>query len=313
MLIVEDVSKSYGNHIAVEGVSFTVKAGETVGLLGANGAGKSTILNIISTYFSPNKGSVVLNGNNSVSDSLEYKQNLGYLPEIPPLYLEMTAREQLEMVCSIKKIPVNRIKREVERISNLCQISNILMRRNRTMSKGYKQRIGLAQALIGNPHLLILDEPTAGLDPQQIVEFRQIIQGLSKEQMLIISSHILSEVSAVSSRVIVLKDGLIVADSPTEKLENPTSDNPILEARILGERNIINSIIERIDGVEFIESHNSDEPGCFDYTIFLKKGCDIRKSLFQKLSDDNLPLMELKMKKPTLEDFFIGLISRNQE
>jgi len=309
MLIVQQVSKKYGDHTAAEDITFSLKPGEIIGLLGANGAGKSTILNVISGYFSPSKGFVSLNGKNSVLHSLEYKKQIGYLPEVPPLYSEMTAREQLLMVCAIKGLSGYDKIREVERISSLCRIEDVLNRRNRTMSKGYKQRIGLAQALIGNPLLLILDEPTAGLDPQQIFEFRQLIQKMDTGQMLIISSHILSEIAAVSSRVLVLKDGMVAADSSTENIGDISNGGTLLDATISGDSRLVSKLIGGLSGVVSVEKNTSVEAGCMDYHITMEEGADIRKSLFQVLADNSYPLMELKIRKPTLEDYFIRLTS----
>jgi len=305
MLMVQQVSKKYGDHVAAENISFTLKPGEVLGLLGANGAGKSTILNIISGYFAPSEGSVSLNGMDSVLHPMEYKKQIGYLPEMPPLYPEMTAREQLLMVCTIKGFSDAEKVLEVERVSRLCRIEDVLNRRNLTMSKGYKQRIGLAQALIGNPLLLILDEPTAGLDPQQILEFRQLIQEMGTGQMLIISSHILSEIATVSSRVLVLRNGLIAADSTTENIGDIPGGATLLEATISGDADLVSTLIEGLSGVASVEKELSDESGCMDYHITMKKGSDVRKSLFKILADNNCPLMGLKVRKPTLEDFFI--------
>jgi len=313
MLLVHHVSRNYGNHAAVKDISFSLKQGEIVGLLGANGAGKSTILNMISGYFPPSEGSITLNEKSSVQHSIEYKKHIGYLPEVPPLYLEMTPREQLDMVCAIRGFSSIQRVSEIDRISSLCRIEDVLNRRNRTMSKGYKQRIGLAQALIGNPQLLILDEPTAGLDPQQILEFRKLIKELDTGQMLIISSHILSEIAAVSSRVLVLKDGLIAADSSTENLGNLHSGTTILDVRIFGGDALVSKLIEKISGVVSVESHDSEESGCMDYIITSRAGSDIRKTLFHILSDNQFPLMGMMLRKPTLEDYFIKLTTGVQE
>jgi len=309
MLKVHQISKSYGGITPIKNISFTLEKGEIVGLLGANGAGKSTTMNMISGYFPPSAGSISLDGMDSISDFLEYKKNIGYLPEKPPLYQDMTAWEQLQMVCSVKCIPRNHQNLEIGRVSALCHIEDVLHRLNRSMSKGYRQRVGLAQALIGTPELLILDEPTAGLDPQQIIEFRQLIGGLKKEQTLIISSHILPEIAAVAGRVLVLNKGYIAADRSVDDLSNKTAKDAFLEARIFGNIQEIIPLIEDIDGVASIEVSNSIEEGCMDYVIKLNDGKDIRRELFYQLSEKKHPLMLLNLKSQSLEDFFITLTS----
>ncbi len=312
MLTVNHLSKNYGDITPIQDLNFTLHHGEIIGLLGANGAGKSTTLNMISGFFPPKSGTITLNNLDSVSDALEYKKYIGYLPEIPPLYYDMTAREQLQMVCSIKGIPRKRQRQEINKVSSLCRIEDVIGRMNRNMSKGYKQRIGLAQALIGNPDLLILDEPTAGLDPQQIIDFRQLIEGLKKEQMLIISSHILSEIAAVASRVLVLNNGIIAADSPVGDLVSPSTGNTLLEARIHGDSRSVSPLIKNLEGVISIEVKGSLETGCKEYTITMEEHTDIRKELFSRLAENGFPLMQLNMKNPTLEEFFIELTSGQQ-
>lgn len=309
MLKVSNISRSYDDFAVIKDISFNVNKGEVVGLLGANGAGKSTTLNMIAGYFPPNTGRVTLNDFDSVRDSLSYRGKIGYLPEVPPLYQDMTIAEQLQTVCSVKKIPRKDISGEIDRVSRLCQINDVLRRLNRSMSKGYKQRIGLAQALIGSPDLLILDEPTAGLDPRQIIDFRTLISDLKSEQSLIISSHILSEISAVADRVLVLNNGIIAADSPTANLMRTSSGTVVLEARIHGDTEKVKDLILGLNGIVKLESVESVEAECMDYLITCEENRDIRKALFQVLSTEQLPLMQLKTRTPTLEEFFIQLTS----
>ncbi|MDC7233378.1 MAG: ABC transporter ATP-binding protein, partial [Spirochaetales bacterium] len=218
MLKVEHLSKDYGRVHPVRDISFTLEKGEVLGLLGANGTGKSTTLNMLAGFFPPTGGTITLNGADIQKLPLEYKKQMGYLPEFPPLYPDMTVREQLYMVCSVRNIPRKKRNGEIERVCGLSRITDVIDRPVKTMSKGYKQRIGLAQALVGDPELLILDEPTSGLDPRQIIDIRELIRDLGKDHAVIISSHILSEIASVSTRILVLNDGCIAADAPSDEL-----------------------------------------------------------------------------------------------
>ncbi|HEX7713924.1 MAG TPA: ABC transporter ATP-binding protein, partial [Bacillota bacterium] len=215
MIQVENVTKRYGQHVAVEQLNFTVNRGEILGFLGPNGAGKSTTMNIITGYISATEGTVKVDGRDILEDPQAVKEKIGYLPEFPPLYPEMTVQEYLDFVCEIKKVPETDRQENLERIVETVKIGEVKNRLIKNLSKGYKQRIGLAQALVGNPEVLILDEPTVGLDPKQIIEIRNLIKELGKEHTIILSSHILPEVSAVCERVIIINKGKIVAsDTP---------------------------------------------------------------------------------------------------
>jgi ABC-type multidrug transport system ATPase subunit len=310
MLTVRGVSKNYGSVQALQDISFTLEKGEVVGLLGANGAGKSTTMNIISGYFPPTGGSVTLAGHDVTKEPFEYKQNLGYLPENPPLYLDMTIREQLRFVCSAKRIPRREWPAEIERVTRLSSIHDVQHRLIRTMSKGYRQRIGLAQALAGRPGLLILDEPTAGLDPQQIIEIRDLIETLKEEHTVIISSHILSEIASVSTRILIMHQGRIMADRPVGELLDSSQEAPVLFLRVYGKGDTAERLVARLPGVQKVVTRDSIEPGCLDCDIHLTGGVDIRKELTTILAKHNLPVMAMALKTRTLEDIFIEIIRR---
>lgn len=313
MLKVKHISKDYGRVKPIRDISFTLKKGEILGLLGANGTGKSTTLNMLAGYFPPSGGSISLNGFDIQTQALEYKKNIGYLPEFPPLYPDMTVREQLYMVCSIKGIPRKDRTLEIERVCALSRVMDVIDRPVKTMSKGYKQRIGLAQALIADPELLILDEPTSGLDPQQIIDIRELIRDLGKDHAVIISSHILSEIASVSTRILVLNRGSIVADSPSDELLNTPDAAPVLDVRVFGDHDEIETLIQGFKGVLSVEVHDCVEEGCMDYSISLTEGSDIRKDLSRILNENNFALMQMKMKNPTLEEIFINLTSALSE
>ena len=310
MLTVRGVSKNYGSVKALKDISFTLEKGEVAGLLGANGAGKSTTMNIISGYFPPSGGSIELAGHDLSREPFKYKQNLGYLPENPPLYLDMTIREQLQFVCSAKGLPRGAWNEEIERVCKLSSIHDVRHRLIRTMSKGYRQRIGLAQALTGRPRLLILDEPTAGLDPQQIIEIRELIETLKEEHTLIISSHILSEIASVSTRILIMHKGRIMADQPVGELLDSSGQAPVLFLRLYGKAEKAEGLISRLPGVENVLTRDSIEPGCLDCDIHLTGELDIRKELTATLAEHNLPVMAMALKTRTLEDIFIEIIRR---
>lgn len=310
MLTVKDVSKNYGSFTAVEDISLSLEKGEVVGLLGANGAGKTTTMNMITGYFPPSSGSIRLSGHDLMQEPLEYKRNIGYLPENPPLYLDMSVREQLRFVCSARGIARTEREAEIERVCALSSISHMQHRIIRTLSKGYKQRMGIAQALIGEPKLLVLDEPTSGLDPQQIVEIRELIEKLKSSHTVLISSHILSEVASVSTRIVILHRGKIVEDQPVGDILLSCEQTPVLRLRIYGDAAAVQKLISEAFGVEQIEIKESPEHGCADYDISFAKGHDIRKDLTELLARHGFAIMEMRMKSRTLEDVFIELIKR---
>ncbi|MFP4179633.1 MAG: ABC transporter ATP-binding protein [Spirochaetaceae bacterium] len=308
MLTIKGVSKKYGSITAVEDINFSLEKGEVVGLLGVNGAGKTTAMNMITGYFPPTAGTINLLGCDVMQEPLEYKRNIGYLPENPPLYLDMTIREQLRFVCSARGIPRTQWEGEIERVCSMSSILDVQHRIIRTMSKGYKQRIGIAQALIGEPKLLVLDEPTSGLDPQQIIEIRELIEKLKSNHTVMISSHILSEVSSVSTRIVILHRGKIVADQPVEDLLLSSEETPVLWLRVFGNADAVGKLISDIPGVEDVEVRESPEQGCSDYDIHFAEGCDARRELSGLLAGHGYAIMAMTIKSKTLEDIFIELL-----
>lgn len=305
MIQLESVTKRYGQRLAVDGLSFTVNRGEVLGFLGPNGAGKTTTMNIISGYISASSGSVKVDGLDILEDPLEAKRKIGYLPELPPLYPEMTVREYLEFVSEIKQVPKSSKKAALERIVGLVRIEEVWPRLIKNLSKGYKQRVGLAQALIGNPEVLILDEPTVGLDPKQIIEIRNLIHDLGQEHTIILSSHILSEVSMICERIIIINKGQIVASDTPENLAKSFAAGNKLAVRVAGPAESVAQLLRAIPEVKYLESQGVREPGTIDLLIEAEKEADIRRPIFAALSRADYPLLMMRSLDLTLEEVFI--------
>ena len=309
MIEVKNLTKKYGSKKVLDNVTFTVNDGEVLGFLGPNGAGKSTTLNIVTGYISSNEGSVTIDGIDIMDNAIEYKKKIGYLPEIPPLYTDMKVWEYLDFVCELKKADKSCIDTILEEVK-ISDVKNYLIR---NLSKGYRQRVGIAQALIGNPDILILDEPTVGLDPMQIIDIRNVISELGKKKTLIISSHILSEISAVCSRVLIINKGKIIAEDTPENLANQMSGKNRHIARIEGDREKIESVLSVMDGVERFEYKESAEEGTLDYIISCKNGADIRKTFLKNMADADLAVLMFKSYDVSLEDIFITLTEKAKE
>ncbi len=312
MLKVEHISKDYGRFKSIRDISFTLERGEILGLLGANGAGKSTTLNMLAGYFPPSSGAISFDGFDLFTAPIHYKQGIGYLPEIPPLYPDMTISEQLTLVCSVKGIPKKERKEEIDRVCRMGSVLDVKNRLIKNMSKGYRQRIGLAQALIGRPGLLILDEPLNGLDPQQIIDVRELIKDIGENHAVIISSHILSEIASVSTRIQVLNKGYIVADRSPDELLNSHSESQVLKVRLSGDKQEIMQLLESLSGINKVDVQKCCEPGCMDYQLLLEAGVDVRKDLSHMLPGKSISIMQMKMTNPTLEEIFIELTSRRE-
>ena len=300
--------KVYGNKHAVDGISFTVNEGEILGFLGPNGAGKSTTMNILTGYISSTSGTAKVAGFDILEDPIEAKKHIGYLPEHPPLYLDMTVQAYLEFCYHLKKAR-QPMKAHLDDICARVRITDVRNRIIKNLSKGYRQRVGLAQALIGNPEVLILDEPTVGLDPKQIIEIRNLIKTLGKRHTVILSSHILPEVQAVCDRVIVINKGKIVADDTEENLSHNLSNDFRYIARIEGPEDEVTKILTGISGMKEVDSYGQKENGVFEYSLEAEPGTDIRRELFNRLADRNYPLLGLKTTELTLEDIFLRLTS----
>lgn len=307
MLQVENLCKSFGGIQSVKSVNFELGENEIVGLLGENGAGKSTTMNMLTGCLPQTSGRILFHGEDTTEVAEMYKSRLGYLPEIPPLYLDMTVYEQLYFVCGVKSIAKAERNAEIERVCDLTNIAHMRNRLTRNLSKGYKQRVGLAQALIADPCILVLDEPMAGLDPRQITEMRELITSL--EMTVIISSHILSEISAMCSRLIVLKQGSLITDSPTSEFLGLATGEGVIHLRIKGNRTVAENILSTISGVTKWQEVVSTEEGCYEYSVIPEQGVDIRENVFFSFAKESIPIIYFELKKPTLEDIFIDITS----
>ena len=312
MIEVKNLTKRYGDHLAVDNVSFTVEDGEIIGFLGPNGAGKSTTMNMITGYLSSTEGSVLINGIDILEDPVHAKAKLGYLPEIPPLYSDMTVEEYLKFACELKKVPTAKHKEMVEQLIKLTRLKDVQKRLIVNLSKGYKQRVGLAAALAGNPDVLILDEPTAGLDPKQIMEFRDLIRALSKTHTIIISSHILAEIQAVCDRVIIINHGRIMATDTPEALSQRIMRNNKLELRIKGPRNEIVNGLKEIAGISNVEVARIREEGSIDLLLETEEDTDVREAIFTYCSTHNYPILMMHTTEMTLEDIFLQITGERE-
>jgi ABC-2 type transport system ATP-binding protein len=302
---IENVTKRYGEHVALDSLNFTVKKGEILGFLGPNGAGKSTTMNIITGYLSATEGTVRIDGVDILEQPETVKKKIGYLPEIPPLYMDMTVEEYLKFVSKLKKVKADAIEPSLQRIMNLVKIEHVKKRLIKNLSKGYKQRVGLAQAIIGDPEVLILDEPTVGLDPKEIIEIRNLIKGIGKEHTIILSSHILSEVSAVCDRVLIINKGKIVAAGTPEELSKKLSYGNKLILRVKGNKSTVVDTIKDIHEVHYVKEHGIHEQNTVDVVVEAKDEIDIREKLFNKLSQKGFPILMMKNMDLTLEDIFL--------
>ncbi|MCB6615212.1 ATP-binding cassette domain-containing protein [Ruminococcus sp. 210702-SL.1.03] len=305
MIEVQNLSKHYGDKAAVNNISFTANDGEILGFLGPNGAGKSTTMNMLTGYISSTSGKALINGIDILEDPIKAKKNIGYLPELPPLYMDMTVKEYLNFIYDLKKCKLPRVS-HLKDICGLVKIDHVYNRVIRNLSKGYRQRVGVAQALVGNPPVLILDEPTVGLDPKQIIEIRTLIKKLGKNHTVILSSHILSEVQAVCDKIIVINEGRIVADDTETNLSDKLIGSHILTAKIEGEYESVAKKVLAIEGVEVCRQVNENE-GVIEYRIETEEGRDIRRELFNAMAENGTPILELRSAELSLEDIFLRL------
>ena len=306
MIEVKNLTKRYGDLKAVDDISFSVDSGEVLGFLGPNGAGKSTTMNIITGYISSTSGTVTVDGSEILEEPKKTKAKIGYLPEIPPLYPDMTVRKYLEFMFDLKKVKLPK-KEHVDEVMRLVGLSDMGGRIIKNLSKGYRQRVGFAQALIGNPPVLILDEPTVGLDPKQIIEFRKLIISLGKKHTVIFSSHVLSEVSATCDRVIVISNGKIVADGKTDELSQSLSGKKKLLLTVASESSDVSDELKKIPGVTKVEKVRSFAGGLVKYSVSYSKDEDIRKDVFSAMVRLDAPIMEMQSGDETLEDMFLKL------
>lgn len=306
MIEVSGLTKRYGTHLAVKDVSFSIQKGEVVGFLGPNGAGKSTIMNILTGYLSLTQGQVSIDGFDIMDDPLLAKRRIGYLPEIPPLYLDMTVREYLNFIYDLKKVNFPK-EAHIDEIVRLVRITEVDKRLIKNLSKGYRQRVGIAAALIGNPDVLILDEPTVGLDPKQIIEIRELIAKLGRNHTIILSSHILSEVQAVCKRVIIINRGHIIADDTPDNLSKVLSNDHSLVARVIGKEEDVLSALNSVKDVVSVTCLGENETGSRDYHIQPAEGADVRGDVFKRLAERQKVLLSLTSNELTLEQIFLRL------
>lgn len=313
MIQVENVTKRFGQRVAVDSINFTVEKGEILGFLGPNGAGKSTTMNIITGYLSATEGSVKIDGLDVLEEPEKVKRQIGYMPELPPLYVDMTVQDYLSFVCDIKGMSRQKRRESMNRAMELLRITDVRRRLIKNLSKGYKQRVGVAQALIGSPAVLILDEPTIGLDPQQIIETRNLIRELGKEHTIILSSHILPEVAAVCSRVLIINRGRIVASDTPENLSKGLVGDNRLTLRVVGAERDVLAALQRVEHVVKTEALGSHEPGTVDILVEAKREHDIRKAVFTALAKADCPIISMRTMDVTLEDIFLNLITEEKE
>jgi len=312
MIEVTGLSKRYGTHLAVENVSFNIAKGEVIGFLGPNGAGKSTIMNILTGYLSMTQGKVLVDGFDVMDYPEEAKKRIGYLPEIPPLYVDMKVREYLNFIYDLKKVKFPK-KAHIDEILKLVKIDNVQNRLIKNLSKGYKQRVGFAQALVGNPDVLILDEPTVGLDPKQIIEIRNLISRLGKNHTIILSSHILSELQEVCKRVIIINRGQMIADDTAENLADKLSTDRTLVARIAAKEKEMLEPLSTVRGVANVTSLGTKEEGTTDFLIEPKPGFDIRKDVFERVVSRGKTLLSLASNRASLEQVFLRLTEADND
>ena len=306
MIEVRNLTKHYGDKHAVNDISFTVEDGEILGFLGPNGAGKSTTMNMLTGYISSTSGQALINGVDILEDPIKAKSFIGYLPEQPPLYLDMTVKGYLNYIFDLKKCKLPR-KAHLKEVMDLTKITDVQERLIKNLSKGYKQRVGLAQALVNNPPVLILDEPTVGLDPKQILEIRTLIKKLGRNHTVILSSHILSEIQAVCDRIIIINHGVVAAHDTTDNLSKNVSTDHRIIARIEGPKDEIVRALRDIDGIKYVKADMEREPGVYEYELEAVPGSDIRRDLFEIVRRHDWPLLACRSAEMTLEDVFLKI------
>lgn len=306
MIEVKNLVKKYGNHIAVDHLNFTIEEGHVYGFLGPNGAGKSTTMNIMTGYLGATEGEVLINGHDILKEPEEAKRQIGYLPELPPLYMEMTVREYLEFVAELKGIAKNKREESINEVEKMVKIWEVENRLIRNLSKGYRQRVGLAQAVLGFPEIIILDEPSVGLDPKQIIEIRELIRQLAKKHTVILSSHILAEVREVCDYILIISKGKLVASDTPENLERNLGDSDLIEIETKASPDEVRRILETVDGIRSISTKYL-ENGITWAQIQEKKNTDIREKVFQAFAQNHQLLLKLNPLQVSLEDVFMEL------
>ena len=307
MIEVNNLVKRYGDHTAVDHLSFKIEKGKIYGFLGPNGAGKSTTMNMITGYIASTEGTVTIDGHDILDEPEQAKKCIGYLPEMPPLYFDMTVGEYMNFVADLKKIPKDQKKSMVEDVMEMVKITDMKNRLIKNLSKGYRQRVGLAQAILGYPEVIILDEPTVGLDPKQIIEIRDLIKSLKKKHTVILSSHILSEVSAVCDYVLIISHGKLVASDTPENLGKLAEGSNTLNLLVKGDKDHIRIALGQIDGVKDITVASAKEEHAWNVTLSTKEDMDVREEVFFRMADAHCPILEMQSKKVSLEEIFLEL------
>ena len=307
MIEVRNLVKKYGNHLAVDHLDFTIEAGRIYGFLGPNGAGKSTTMNIMTGYLGATEGEVLIDGHDILKEPEEAKRHIGYLPEQPPLYMDMTVREYLKFAAELKKIPRAEREDAITEVGKMVRIKDVENRLIKNLSKGYRQRVGLAQAVLGFPEIIILDEPSVGLDPKQIIEIRELIRRLAKRHTVILSSHILAEVREACDYILIISKGKLVASDTPENLEKMLGDTDTIEIEAKAPQALTKEILKTIPGIEQASVKASGEEGVAAAVIKEKKGEDVRESIFRAFAEKNVPLLTLQTRHVSLEDVFMEL------
>lgn len=310
MIEINHLVKKYGSHVAVDDLSLTVEPGKIYGFLGPNGAGKSTTMNIITGYLAATSGEVKINGFDVLKQPEEAKKCVGYLPELPPLYMDMTVKEYLDFVAELKKLEKSLRAGYVKETMKITKTEEVSGRLIRNLSKGYRQRVGFAQAVLGYPEILILDEPTVGLDPKQIIEIRDLIKELGKKHTIILSSHILSEISAVCDHVFIISHGKLVASDSTENLLERMTGAQEIELLVKAEEDTAETAIREVAQVERCEKTESKEDGAVQLLVTAKKDADVREAIYHTCVEHHMPILEMKAASKSLEDVFLELTSQ---
>lgn len=307
MIEVRNLVKKYGSHMAVNHLNFTIEKGKIYGFLGPNGAGKSTTMNMITGYIASTEGEILIDGHNILEEPEEAKKKIGYLPEIPPLYVDMTVSEYLKFVAELKSIPKEKRSGNINEVMSTTKLQSVKDRLIKNLSKGYRQRVGLAQALLGYPEIIILDEPTVGLDPKQIIEIRDLIKSLGNKHTVILSSHILSEVSAVCDHVLIIDKGKLVASDTPEKLSKVMAGANSLELTVKGKEEVIRKALDMVENIEELVYHQSMIKDACDFTVKIAGNQDMRENIFFALAEVKCPILKMQSSNMSLEEVFLKL------
>lgn len=307
MIKIEHLTKKYGDRYAINDISFSVEKGEIVGFLGPNGAGKTTTMSILTGYLSSTSGTAMVDGMDILEHPMAVKRKIGYLPEMPPLYLDMTVKEYLDFIYDLKKCDIPR-RKHIDEIASVVKINDVMNRMIKNLSKGYRQRVGIAGALVGNPEVIIFDEPTNGLDPKQIIDIRNLIKDLGRDHTVILSTHILSEVKSICDRIIIINEGKLVADSKINDIEGALRGNRRIMIRIDGPQASVENALRRINGVMSVSRAAEYDDGSCSYLVESQNEIDVRKPIFNMLAQNSWPILSLEPVGATIENIFLSVV-----